>query len=116
MTENTYLKVWASSHGCKHRHLPDALKSYLSNQSRFRVPIFDARGGRKFESSIVKKIAAEILIKSSSHQIHVLVLGSNILRGGQKPEDIMVHFSDLYHKVKHIDNLHVVAAGVFPST
>ena len=64
MPLTTLLYVWPSSHGCGHQHLPTAHKSYLSSQRRFEQRMFDAKGGRQIEHSLVEKVADNIIQKS----------------------------------------------------
>ena len=115
MPQRISLSIWASSHGCAHHHLPAAVQSYLEGQSRYEKPTFDAMGGRKINSAIIIKIVEDRNQKRGSCQVHVVILGSNNLRRGQKPQEVMSHFVSLFDQIKDVKDLHIVASGVFPS-
>ena len=88
----------------------------ILNQS-FTNASFDALGGRKMDTKLVKDILKDI----NSIKIHckrqtiILILGSNNIRRNGDGSDIIPYFEKIVKSASKIGGCHIVICGIIPS-
>ena len=112
------VKLWADSHGTDYHHLPAILLSLFrgTNFSRFSAPEIDALGGRKITPNIVGKIIGDMNLRSGSGQpqVHVVFLGSNNIRRGSNPQEIIPLLRRIADHAIKMCHTHVVFCAALP--
>lgn len=106
--------VYSSSHGRRRHNLPLAFENLLEDSTRFEMPIFHAKSGRKIDQSEIQEIKTQILSKTVPCA-NIVLLGSNNLRRNEKWEDIKPFFDELLAASKGTKRSHLVFAGIVPS-
>ena len=110
------INIFASSHGNRNHHLPEALRVLMTaDQSRrFLLPSYDAQGGRIIDQGLVDLIKSDMDARSGQPQVIILILGSNNLRDGGDPVSVAEHFRNVVDHCRTVQRCHVVLTGVIP--
>jgi len=118
MIPNFKIKFFTSSHGCRHRFLPDILKQKQLCSNILPQIEINAKGGRKFNSSVFDLIKASILKDLDNHQLVIILLGDNNIRSFQNQREFKTLYNltaELVEFVNSFPNVKLLLSSLLPS-
>ena len=110
------IKIWASSHGAPHHHLPDILESNFDTTERYEAPIIEAKPGGHMTYALADSIVEDVKSRIPQKQLHVCLVGGNNLRRHQDtPRNLLHRFRYLTNQVAPIQGAHLLLCSLIPS-
>ena len=113
--EKIFLKIWQSSHGMCHHHMPKYFDELFMNQTKFEMPKINAKSSRQLDMKLCRYIIYNAKQNSYRVQTHVCGLGDNNLRYKESCDTFIECIEYLATEMSKIKNCYLILVSLIPS-